>query len=448
MNERIKIPDGATEILSKLSAHRFDAFLVGGCVRDWVRGVNPHDWDICTSAVPEITEYLLDCKVIRTGIQHGTVTAVMGDGNYEVTTFRVDGDYSDGRRPDWVEFSTDVRVDLSRRDFTMNAIAFNPAVGFIDPYGGMDDISKGIIRCVGNSDARFREDALRILRAVRFSAVFGFAVEKNTAEAMRRNAKLLKYVSSERICSELRKIVCGEYAMQSLLEFPEVIFEFIPELRACFKFNQNSIYHQYDVYEHTLHAMDNYKGNDVRVKLALLFHDIGKPLCYTVDENGGHFKGHGYVSHDITEVVMKRLRFDNATSDVVLKLVKYHDAQIDPDEKCIRRWLNRLGEDTFRSLLDVRMADTLAHSPDTMMSRLQKVSDSIEVFKAVLQSNDCYSLKSLMINGRDLISIGYESGIQLGSVLEELLNKVIAGEIENDHDMLMDEARKLFVCVK
>lgn len=340
---KINMPVGAKRIIENLTKHGFEAYVVGGCVRDSLLGYSPKDWDICTSATPEVIKELHN-RTIDTGLKHGTVSVVESDGIYEVTTFRVDGVYSDNRRPDTVEFVTDLKMDLSRRDFTINAMAYNDEAGIIDYYGGLSDLAEHKIKCVGSAGDRFDEDALRILRAIRFSSVYGFSVEHDTSKAIHDKAALLQNIASERIRSELCKtIVFGQRTADVLLEYSDVVSIIIPEIEPCIGFVQNNRFHKYDVYEHMVRAMEAYAGHDLSVKFALLIHDIGKPLCYTEDENGGHFYGHSVPSHDIAEQVVDRLKFDNKTKDEVLELVLYHDSAIEPTAKTVKRWLNRIG---------------------------------------------------------------------------------------------------------
>ena len=319
---KISIPKGAKAIILGLRYENHEAYIVGGCVRDSLLGKEPKDWDICTSATPqEVKEYLNRCSVrtIDTGLKHGTITADMERaGKYEITTFRIDGDYSDNRRPDSVTFTESIYQDLSRRDFTINAMAYND-----DPFHGVDDLKNGIIRCVGNPNDRFSEDALRILRALRFASVYGFSIEKNTAQAIHDNAWRLTNIAAERIHSELCKLLLGNGVLPVLLDYPDVIATIIPEMKPCIGFDQNNKYHQYTIYDHIAHAVANYTGKDIAVKVALLLHDIGKPCCYTEDENGGHFHGHGNYSYDISKVVLERLRFDTTTKQEVLDLADY-----------------------------------------------------------------------------------------------------------------------------
>ena len=315
----IKIPKDVASIIDQLDEHGYDAYVVGGCVRDSILGRTPNDWDICTSATPDqMIAIFEDYEVIPTGLQHGTITIVINHTPYEITTFRIDGKYLDNRRPDKVSFTTDIVQDLSRRDFTMNSMAYNPKVGLVDPYNGQQDIQSKVIRCVGNADDRFNEDALRIIRALRFASVYGFEISSDTAQSIHNNAGLLNNIAVERINVELCKLLCGKGVLDILLNYSDVIATIIPEIKPCIGFNQNNRYHQYTIYDHIAHAVSNYTGQDIIVKVALLLHDIGKPLCYTEDENGGHFYGHGEPSRDIAEEVVRRLKFDNYTQKNVI----------------------------------------------------------------------------------------------------------------------------------
>ena len=440
---KINMPVGAKRIIENLTKHGFEAYVVGGCVRDSLLGYSPKDWDICTSATPEVIKELHN-RTIDTGLKHGTVSVVESDGIYEVTTFRVDGVYSDNRRPDTVEFVTDLKMDLSRRDFTINAMAYNDEAGIIDYYGGLSDLAEHKIKCVGSAGDRFDEDALRILRAIRFSSVYGFSIEHDTSKAIHDKAALLQNIASERIRGELCKtIVFGQRAADVLLEYSDVVSIIIPEIEPCIGFVQNNRFHKYDVYEHMVRAMEAYAGHDLSVKFALLIHDIGKPLCYTEDENGGHFYGHSVPSHDIAEQVVDRLKFDNKTKEAVLELVLYHDSAIEPTTKTVKRWLNRIGAERLSQLLDVKMADIAAHADNTQTERINQYLSVREITKEVIALEQCFQLKDLEINGRDVISLGVEEGRQVGRILNYLLEGVIAGDIDNTYGALLKYAREI-----
>lgn len=440
---KITLPDGAAVIVSTLQSNGFDAYVVGGCVRDSLLGIRPKDWDICTSAVPTQVEAVFSGnRVLETGIQHGTVTVFMDDGQYEVTTFRTDGAYSDYRRPDTVEFVSDVKEDLSRRDFTMNALAYNQN-GLLDLYDGYSDIQNRVVSCVGKADDRFNEDALRIMRALRFASVYGFSIAKDTRLAIHRNKELLKHIAMERINVELCKLLQGDYSLQILLEYSDVMAVIIPEFEACIGFDQNNRYHQYTVYDHMMHAVSNCRSKDLSVRLTLFLHDIGKPLCYTEDENGGHFHGHAVPSHDIAEAALDRLRFDNRTKSEVLELVLYHDSVIEPTAKVVRRWLNKIGEERFRQLLFVREADILAHADGTQESRLERCYALPPLLDEVLREKQCFRLKDMNISGEDILALGVPEGKRVGEILKALLDAVIAGDLANEHDVLISEAVKM-----
>lgn len=446
----IAIPEGARWIIQNLTGDHwsktYKAYIVGGCVRDSLLGKTPNDWDICTSTKPEtVRTYLALCgkKVIETGLKHGTVTAIMDDGDYEITTFRVDGKYSDSRHPDTVEFVDDIVADLSRRDFTINAMAYNDEEGLIDPFDGAKDLKKGRIRCVGDPDERFREDPLRILRAMRFSSTYGFKIERETANAMQKNRELLNFVSGERIRDELCKMLCGENILEVLLTYHDIMAEIIPGLYKGIGFLQNNPYHKFDVYAHIAHAVAAYKGDDIAVKVALLLHDIGKPFVYSEDENGrGHFYGHPKMSCRIAkEEVMGRLKFDNRTRDEILDLVLYHDAELKPSRRVVKRLLSKHGADMVRQLIQVRRADILAQTGKGHDDRLIGMDDFEMLVEEIVRDQECFTIKDLEINGRDILSFGI-CGPIVGQTLNYLLEAVIDERVENDHLALMKAATR------
>jgi len=440
---RYSLPLGAAFIIDPLQENGFEAYVVGGCVRDRLLGRVPKDWDICTSASPQqVKEIFGDKRVIETGLQHGTVTIVMPDGLYEVTTFRVDGTYSDNRHPDEVKFVKSLEEDLARRDFTINAMAYNDRRGLVDPFGGEKDLADGVIRCVGDAAARFHEDGLRLMRALRFASKYGFRIEDGTAEAIHKCSHLLRNIAVERINTELCRLLCGKNVLQVLLDYPDVITEIIPEMKPCVGFRQNNKYHEYNVYDHIAHAVSNYTGEDTVVNVTLLLHDIGKPNCYTEDERGGHFYGHGVVSRDIAEGVLTKLRFDNQTKADVLELVLFHDSVIEPTPKTVRRWLNKIGPEQFYRLLEVRMADILAHSKDTQASRIERCNALRTIVGDILEQQQCYTVKDLAVNGYDVMQSGVPEGKEVGAALNEILDKVIGGELENERSALLEYLSK------
>lgn len=434
---KITIPPGAAEIIAVLKSNSFDAYIVGGCVRDSLLGRVPKDWDICTSAKPyEIIQCFQNRRIIETGLKHGTVAVVIDDNQYEVTTFRVDGKYSDNRHPDSVQYVSSLETDLARRDFTINAMAYNDDAGLIDPFGGASDIKKQTISCVRNPDDRFREDALRIMRALRFASVYGFSIDEDTARSIHQNRSLLHNIAAERITSELSKLICGEGVLNVLLAFSDVMATIIPELEPCIGFNQNNKYHCYTIYDHIAAAVANSTGDDLVVRMALLLHDIGKPCCYTEDENGGHFHGHGIYSHILAEQALSRLRFSNKDAENILELVKYHDSIIEPTNKVVRRWLNKIGSEQFYRLINVRMADMLAHSIDTQKERIEKCRRVLEILSE--ESKNCFTIKDMKISGRDVMSFGIPQGKKIGELLSLALSAIMNGDVPNEHEKLME----------
>ena len=444
---KIKIPSGANEIIHTLQDKGYEAYLVGGCVRDSILKRPIHDYDITTSATPyEVLEIFKGKRIIETGLQHGTITIVIDGEPYEVTTYRIDGDYSDSRRPDKVTFTKSLEEDLKRRDFTINAMAYNDEVGLVDPFNGMEDIKYHKIQCVGKPEDRFDEDALRILRAIRFASQLGFVLEPDTDWNISKMYKNLENISIERINSEFCKIAASSDFCVQMVLYHEVFSLFIPEIKDMLGFQQNNPYHMYDVWNHTVRAIEYCESDDLVTRLAVFFHDIGKPHCYQDGEDGiRHFKGHGRVSADMTDKIMKRLRFDNDTREKVVELVYYHDATFEVGKKYIKRWLNKIGEEQFRRLLNVRRADIKAQADMAQETRLQKIDNIEYILEEVLQDNECFSLKNLAVNGKDLITIGYKPGKEIGKVLNNLLDSVISGEYINEKEKLLEIAeRKLY----
>lgn len=431
----VEVPAPVNYIIQELEKCGHEAYMVGGCVRDSVLGRKPHDYDICTSATPdEILKAFPDEEIIPTGLQHGTVTILINKEPFEVTTYRIDGDYSDNRRPDNVTFTKNLVEDLRRRDFTINAMAYNPKTGLIDPFNGMEDIKYKKIRCVGSAEDRFNEDALRILRAIRFEAQLGFAGLPETMFEIERQYDRLKNISIERINSEFCKIVASEQFCVELVLYPNVFSLFIPELKDLIGFQQNNPYHAYDVFDHTVHAIEKCESDDLVVRLAVFFHDFGKPHSYQDGEDGiRHFKGHGKVSAEITDSIMKRLRFNNETRNNVVELVYYHDATFEVGNKYVKRWLNKIGEKQFRRLLEIRKADIKGQKPDYEESRIEKVNNIENILEEILSEKSCFSLKDLAVNGNDVKEVmKLKEGKDIGYWLNEILKRVIDGELENN----------------
>lgn len=445
---KIEIPAEVQSILSVIQKSGGSAYVVGGCVRDAILGRTPHDWDICTSLRPAQTVNLFshyDCSVIETGLKHGTVTIRFKGENYEVTTFRKDSAYSDNRHPDSVVFVDDVKEDLARRDFTMNAMAYNEETGLVDPFDGRDDIRFGIIRCVGDPDERFQEDALRILRAMRFFARFGFAIDPNTKEAMLRNRDLLSNIAWERVREELLGILSGEDAAAVLREYQSIITQIIPELSPTVGFDQKSVWHIYDVWEHSLHVVDAIPASMPLLRFASLVHDIAKPQCAEVKEDGVHlrFHGHGEAGEPIVRDVMNRLRFSNAEIAKVTQLVRIHDNFIEPTERAVRRLLGSIGEEQFLDLMVLRRADISAQAEQDNEVRFAKLVTLRCLAHDIAVKNECFSLKDLAVNGRDLIDAGIASGPELGKILNRLLDTVIDAPEKNTREELLRLARHI-----
>ncbi len=437
----INLPDFANKAIVALESRGHRAFAVGGCVRDAMRGVLPSDWDICTSAKPDtIADVFSEFTVLKTGIKHGTVTVMFGKTPLEITTFRIDGEYKDNRHPENVVFTDCIEEDLGRRDFTINAMAYSPKEGLIDPFGGQRDLNDGIIRCVGNAELRFKEDALRILRALRFSSVLSYDIEDVTAKAILANSSLLSNIAAERINAEIKKMLCGRNVEHVLLKFRKIIAQIIPELEPCFDFDQRTKYHIYDIWQHTVHATVNIRSNP-DLRLTMLLHDSGKPSCFTQDADGtGHFYGHPEISCQTAEKALKRLRFDKRTISDVCTLIKYHDADILADEKVILKWLNLIGDELFLKLIEVKRADNAAQNPEYSYSdEFSKIED---MYYEMKKSPICYSIKHLNVNGNDLIKLGISDGIKIGNTLKILLDAVMDGEISNTRDELLEYVKK------
>ena len=435
---KFDVPAGAAHILQTLNGAGHEAYLVGGCVRDLLRGVAPHDWDICTSACPEETERrFAGQRIIETGLKHGTVTVLAEGEPYEITTYRTEGPYSDRRRPDYVRFVPNLAEDLARRDFTMNAVAMDLAGNLRDPFGGAQDIKRGLIRCVGEPDLRFQEDGLRVMRALRFAACFGCEIERRTARAVHENRAMLDRVAAERINAELCKLLVGKNAGDVLRQYPDVFCQFWPELGPLVTLEQNNPWHCWGGWEHTIHAVEG-APTDVTLRLAMLLHDIGKPACKSTDENGiDHFYSHPAVSAQLAEQMLRALKFDNKTRERVVLLVERHDAQLPPRSQVIRRWLNRLGPEAFFQLLEVKRADNMGQAPEKVQDRLAELDEIKAKAEQILAERQCLTLKDLAVDGRDVIAVGVEPGPKVGQVLDGLLAQVLSGEAPNEREALL-----------
>ena len=436
------IPEYVNSILSRLRQAGFKAYAVGGCVRDILRGETPHDWDVCTSARPdEIERVFCDLPQIETGKKHGTVAVILERNPVEITTFRADGTYLDNRHPSGVTFLSELRGDLARRDFTVNAMALDEGERPIDLFGGQSDLKDHIIRTVGDPVDRFREDGLRILRGLRFASRLDFTVEPGTALAMVAERELLKNISAERIFTELKGILIGPAAGRVLRQFVPVIFTILPELAPMEGFEQHSPYHDSDVWEHTLRALEASPADPV-FRLALLFHDCGKPACFTRDETGrGHFYGHPQRSRALAEGALRRLRCDNATMERVLYLIEKHDTWLPETEKNMRRFLLHEDADRVRDLLTVQRCDALAHAPLGRDPALRNIEKWERLLDSVLEDAPCLSLKTLAVSGSDLLSLGMPPGPAVGKLLREMLQQVADGALRNDREALLAFAK-------
>lgn len=432
----MKIPENAANIISKLEDAGYEAYVVGGCVRDRVLGRAPKDWDICTSARPEqVKEVFCGEKIFDTGIKHGTVTILMGDP-VEITTFRLDGEYLDSRRPETVTFTSDIEADLARRDFTVNAMAYSPRTGFIDPFGGQADLKKGIIRAVGDPDERFREDALRILRGVRFSVSLGFEIEESTAAAMLGCRSLLGRISAERVREELTKTLTGGPVKPAFMRFREIIAEIIPELRPTFDFDQQTVHHCFDVYEHILTAVDGYSGSDPAIKTALLLHDIAKPAMYRFYNGSAHFKGHPAAGARLAEEILRRLKFDNKTRETVEVLIRFHDVRLVGGMPQMLKLINLIGEENMARIFPVMYADQSAQSEYNREEKLAILGQGEENFRLALERGMCRGLRDLKADGKDAAGLGLK-GRQIRAGLQYALNGVMNGKVENEKESLI-----------
>ena len=439
--DRIIIPDYAQNAAARLESRGYECFIVGGCVRDALSGKEPHDYDMTTSATPdEMLSVFSDTVTIPTGLRHGTVTVVSEGHSLEITTFRTDGAYLDNRHPSSVSFSRSLGDDLSRRDFTVNAMAYSERTGLVDLFGGHEDLKNGIIRCVGDPDKRFSEDGLRIMRGLRFASTLGFEIEEKTSVSIEEKRDLLLNIASERLLSELMKLICGVNAGEVLAKYYRVIGVIIPELLPCVGFEQRNPHHSLDVYGHTLLTLQNCDAGDGILRLAALFHDIGKPKVFTTDENGiGHFPDHAKIGTEITDTVLRRLHSSNELREKVTRLVNEHTRQLEPTERAVKRFLASHSEEDARRAFALRSADRLACAEsfrDT--SDIKKAAD---VAEAVLAGKACLGLGTLAVKGQDMMALGLR-GKEIGRMLSLLLDKVIDGSLENRREILVGYAEK------
>lgn len=439
---RIQLPEKVKFIIDTITKAGFEAYAVGGCIRDSILDRTPNDWDVTTSATPQQVKSLFR-RTIDTGIQHGTVTVMLDKEGFEVTTYRIDGEYEDSRHPKEVIFTPNLVEDLKRRDFTINAMAYNDEAGLVDVFGGLEDIRQNVIRCVGNAEERFTEDALRMLRAIRFSAQLGYTIEEDTKTAITKLAGNLRHISAERIREELTKLLVSPHP-----DYLRVAYEtgvtavVLPEFDRCMETPQKHKHHCMDVGNHILCSL-GHVAPQKELRLAMLLHDMGKPKTLEIDEEGvTHFHGHPKVSETMAREILKRLRFDNDTIFTVCRLVEFHDYGNNtvPDMRMVRRAVNKVGEDIFPLLLQVRKADVLAQSDYKRCEKLESVELWKQLYESILEKAQCLSLKTLAVTGSDLIAAGMKPGKELGDTLKELLNHVLDNPEDNQKELLLQRA--------
>lgn len=440
---RIELPRKVQIIIQTLQNHGYEAYAVGGCVRDSILGRTPDDWDITTSALPSETKALFP-RTFDTGIEHGTITVLIEKEGFEVTTYRVDGEYEDARHPKEVTFTRSLKEDLLRRDFTINAMAYNDTDGLVDIFGGIEDLQNKTIRCVGNATERFTEDALRILRAVRFAAQLGFEIEEQTQQGIRTLAKNLQHISAERIQVELVKLLVSPHPQLLRTAYELGITKvFLPEFDAMMETSQETPHHHLTVGEHTLKAI-GLTDPDKVLRLTMLCHDMGKSRKKTIDENGrAHFKMHDVASTEMTKEMLRRLKFDNDTTRKVVKLVQFHDLRMPGTARSVRRAMNKIGTELFPYYIAVRMADTLAQSMYKREEKLQNLREIEECYQEIMEKGECVSLAMLALNGSDLIAEGMKPGKEIGVVLARLLEHVLEQPQDNTKEKLLSIWREM-----
>ncbi len=444
MKLKIEIPQGVNELLNTLQLNGHWAYITGSCVRDVILNKRPNSWNICTSAtLKEILNYFKNNKIIKTGLQYGMIAVVNNNVLHEIATYNIEGDYTDVHRSDKGSIPENLIRDLKRRDFTINAMAYNDHSGLIDLFGGIEDLQNGIIKCVGNAEERFAEDGLRILRCFRYLSQLGFTyIEDSTGKAAKKLADKLNEIPAERINDELCKLLSGKLPHVIIGKYKEIFGVILPEIKSMWEFNQNNPYHIYTVWKHTLVALEH-TPNDLIIRLAVLLHDIGKPHSYQVDNNGiGHFKGHGRVSADIAKVILHRLKFDEDTQNQIVELIYYHDATFEANKKYIRRWINKIGVVQYKRLLELKTADVYGQNPIYLEERLKKITKIESLLVELISEEKVFSVKSLNISGKDLIEIGYMPGKLIGDLLDTMAKQVVDGKLENDKEALISYAVK------
>lgn len=433
------IPEQVQTALRLLTEAGFEAYIVGGCVRDYLLGRTPHDYDVTTNALPEQTQSVFkDYRCIDVGIQHGTVAVIIDKMQIEITTYRIDGEYSDKRHPESVTFSTELKDDLSRRDFTVNALACSIDGTIVDCFGGREDLENRVIRCVGEAEKRFDEDALRIMRAVRFASQLDFTIADDTEKQIFLLKDTLKMISAERLRTELEKLLCGKSVFKILMKYHEILEVFIPEITPTIGFEQHSKYHGYTVWEHTVRAVMNAE-NTPEYRVTMLLHDIAKPDCFLLTPDGrGHFKKHPEKGAVKAEAILKRLKYDNKTIKAVTTLIKYHDFEF-RSRQDVKHVLSEIGTELFYKLLEVQRADGVSKD-GVCASSLNDLDWLRETADDILAKNECLTLKDLDINGNQLMSEGF-TGTQIGKALNSMLDAVLDDKLENRYDKLLEYAK-------
>ena len=431
------IPNTVLELMDRLEDRGHECCCVGGCVRDWLMGIEPHDYDCCTAATPEeMLEIFADRQLVLAGLKHGTVGVVTEDGVVEITTYRTEGGYADARHPDWVKFVRSLREDLARRDFTVNAMAYSPRRGLSDPFGGREDLQRGLLRAVGEAQQRFREDALRILRGLRFAARFGFQIEEQTRAAMDAEIEGLNALARERVMTELTGFLLAARA-DDLTNAANLLCRCIPELTATVGFDQKNPHHIHDVFGHIAQVVEAVPPTP-ELRLAALLHDIGKPDVFTLDEQGvGHFYGHASVSADLADAILLRLKASNALREEVVFLIRHHMDHYLPEEKTARRLLSRHGLQRLERLLDLQAADLGGKGTDAPDASLRELEQLRQLLRTLASQEGALTLKTLAVSGRDLMALGFAPGPELGKTLNALLEKVLAGELPNEKAALL-----------
>lgn len=438
---KIVLPERAKLVIKTLEDNGFECFAVGGCVRDSLSDNEVHDWDFTTSATPqEIISCFSGYTTIDIGKKYGTICVVIDEESFEITTYRTDGEYEDSRHPEFVSFSKNLKDDLSRRDFTVNAMAYNDRVGLVDEFDGLTDLKYGVVRCVGEPDVRFSEDALRIIRALRFSSTYGYSIEAKTGKSILDNKEKLSNVSSERVVVELNKLLCGDHVDFILRRYKDVIATIIPEISIMFNFDQKSLHHNRDLWRHTVCAVKNTPKSYV-LRTTMLLHDLGKPMTVSTDKDGHcHFHNHPKLSAAMATTILKRLKYPTAFINTVNLLIENHDNRLTPDSATVKRCMRDLGAENTKLLLSIQRADILAQSLYKREEKIKTLDAVCKEYERILASNECYCLNSLAVNGKDIIHLGVSSGELIGKVLKKLLDKVIEGELKNEKCELLDFA--------